>query len=125
MKLDKSKKLAKLKMPSKRPELDLSDLGADHDQDQSDGDGSDGDDGDSDGAESPEMEKKEEETGMDLDHDNEEGEPADHADKVMGAAHEKLAMVSDDDLLAEIKKRGLMSKLDKDHETGDDQSMYS
>lgn len=72
----------------------------------------------------PALEAKEEEMGMDLDDDQEEGEPEEHKAMVLGdeaeeapeameeAAPAELEHVSDDDLLAEIQKRGLLDQLE-------------
>jgi hypothetical protein len=90
---------------------------------------------------SPELAAAEEEMGMDLDRDQEEGEPEEHRMKVLGgkesgsledeeamesreheamespeeeaAEHEALDLtaLSDEEILAEIKKRGLMAKM--------------
>lgn len=49
----------------------------------------------------PDMEHLEEETGEDLDHDNEEGEPAEHAEKVLGHEAEPEHGDEDDDLSPE------------------------
>ena len=89
---------------------------------------------------SPELAAQEEELGMDLDNDQEEGESPEHQMKVLGGrdvtdegedgsleeesmespeeeAIEESALdltaLSDDELLAEIQKRGIMGKMDK------------
>lgn len=96
-------KLSKLKMPMKRKELDLSSL----------------DEG------SPEEEASES-----PDEEAAEAPEKEHAEMEMGTEEEshnpQLDDVSDEELMAELKKRGLMSKLE---EGGDDkeldQSMYT
>ena len=70
----------------------------------------------------PEMEAEEEELGIDLEGDEEAGEPEEHKALVLGrdlgpadeeevGPNPELEAVSDDELMAELKKRGLMSKL--------------
>lgn len=86
-------KLGKLKMPEKK-KLSLADLENEdqgtleaHEKNESP---------DEEASEAPEMEAKEEEMGLEQDPSKE------------------LEMISDDDLLAELKKRGLMGKLDEE-----------
>lgn len=142
MKLDKSK-LKKLKMPSaKNPADDYkSDLDSMEGDDMGKSDGDDigmDDSADMMGKDDGEMnlndkllEDKEEDEGMDLDGDNEEGESEEHKDAIK--KKDPLAMSSDEDLLAEVKKRGLMKDLDKgldadkysSNEDEGDQSVYS
>lgn len=100
----KMSKLKKMKMPEKKG-LDLSEM---EDMPM--------------GEESPELEAKEEDLGMDLDKDMEAGEPAEHADKAMG---EELAHLSDEQLLAELKKRGLMSEIEEAPEAESDELEYN
>lgn len=99
MKMD-SKKLGKLKMPGKRDELEMP-------ADEMDASMEEG---------SPEEEASE----------SPEEAAAEGDDSSAG---QELAHLSDDDLLAEIKKRGLMSKLqdkgEQEADDGSDQSMYS
>jgi hypothetical protein len=93
----KISKLKKLKMPAKKgEEMEGMEMATEaHDED------------------APELAAAEEEMGMSLDKDMEEGEPAEHKAKVMGS---ELEALSDDELLAELKKRGLMSKLAEEGE---------
>lgn len=105
MKMTLDKKLGKLKMPSKRPEMDLSDLSSDDSSEQDEG--------------SPEEEASE----------SPDEEAAEDSGKD-GDGSDALKAVSDDELMAEIKKRGLLSKLEKGGDSGDDssdgdQSMYA
>lgn len=88
------KKLDKMKMPEKRP-MNL-DLGED---------------------ESPNMESLNSEEGQDMDKDMEDGESADHREK---AAREggQLHTYSDDELIAEVKKRGLVRDLEEAEQEG-------
>ena len=87
--------MKKMKMPEKsKPEMDLSELG----MPESPSDES---------AESAPMESAESEAGM---------------EKPMSPASEHLKEVSDDDLMAEIKARGLMSQLGEPSESGPDQA---
>lgn len=103
MKMD-MKKLGKLKMPGKREELPMP---KDEASDLEEG--------------SPEEESLEspDEEAAELD----AGAPEDNQ------PNDQLDSISDDELLAEIKKRGLMSKLadkgEAEADSGDDQSMYS
>jgi len=69
---------------------------------------------------SPELAAQEEEMGMDLDGDMEAGESAEHQAKVLG---QDLEALSDEELMAELKKRGLMSKLGEEEEMGEEESM--
>lgn len=90
----KQKKLGKLKMPEKRMgEMDLEDLGpeemAEHEMEESEED---------EALESPEYQAKEEEYGIEM---HGEGAPG-------------LERLTDEELLAELKKRGLSAKLDED-----------
>lgn len=91
-------KLKKLKMPAKKgaEEAEMEGMEEMHSEE---------------GEDSPELAAKEEELGMDLDQDMEEGESPEHKKKVLGKSSAALEAVSDDDLMAELKKRGLMSKL--------------
>lgn len=98
------KKLGKLKMPEKRKsEMEMEEM--DYGMESMDMD-------------DPELAAQEEEMGMDLDGDMEEGEPAAHQKKVKGAG----AAMSDDELLAEVRKRGLMKKLGEEEE-GEEEEM--
>lgn len=102
MDLGKKKKLSKLKMPEKRAnEMDVEDLGPEElmEHELAEGEGEEA-------KESPEFQAKEEEYGIEL---HGEGSPG-------------LARVPDDELLAELKKRGLMSKLDE--EEGEEEKDY-
>lgn len=94
-------KLSKLKMPAKRDEMDLSELdqgGNDMESGQSDHP-MEGDTSEEEASESPEKE---------------------HAED---AAATDLSSVSDEDLKAEMEKRGMMSDLEK--KPADDQEQYS
>lgn len=128
MKLDK--KLGKLKMPTKRKGMDLSDLmpnaGDEKDEDPDTDGMSPGADADAGGSDDSESDSDEGPEGSDSgDESSEHSDPA------------ALEHVSDDELMAEIKKRGLMKQLEKggdagsdmgsehsDPAGGDDQSMY-
>lgn len=108
MKMESSK-LAKLRMPMKRKGMDL---------------GAEGSPGEE-AAESPEEEKQEQDAGMGDDSMDQAPD-----DQTADGHNDALTSVSDDDLLAEIKKRGLMSQLDKGSAAMDkggesDQSMYT
>lgn len=98
----KQKKLGKLKMPEKRMgEMDLEDLGpeemAAHEVGETE---------EEEAAESPAYQTKEEEYGIEM---HGEGAPG-------------LERISDDELLAELKKRGLSAKLDE--EEGEEEKDY-
>lgn len=97
------KQLEKMQMPGKRKSFDLSDLGMDA------------------GAEgSPEEEASESESEAAAEGD--EGAPESEHGPSMGS--EALAAASDDELLAEMKKRGLTAAMDKGEQESD-QDMYS
>lgn len=98
---DKKKKLAGLKMPAKK-ELDVSELEKDEGSPEEEAAESPSEEASED---SSGLEGSEEDMGMDIDGDQEAGESADH--KQMA----DLESCSDEDLLSEIKKRGLLSKL--------------
>lgn len=100
MVMDKKSKLGKLKMPmpKKQEEMDMGDEGMDydtmeaHEKDESP---------EEEPSEAQEMEAKEEEMGL-------EKEPS------------ELAKIPDEELMAEIQKRGLMNKMEeKESEQGD------
>jgi hypothetical protein len=98
----KQKKLGKLKMPEKRGnEMELDDLGPEEmmEHEMAEGEGEEG-------LESPEFQAKEEEYGTEM---HGEGAPG-------------LERVSDDELLAELKKRGLSAKLEE--EEGEEEKDY-
>lgn len=99
----KPSKLKKMKMPEKKGmEMEGMEMATEaHEED------------------SPELAAQEEEYGMDLDQDMEAGESPEHAKKVLGEAPE-LEAVSDDELMAELKKRGLMSKMAEEEEMPED-----
>lgn len=111
MAMGKPGKLDRLKMPGKRKDDEglMAEMQAAEDAEQP---------GDEE-AESPEYQAKEDEMGI---------EEHDDAGEGHGEAGASLEQASDDELMAELKKRGLMSKLEggQGEENQDDsQSMYS
>lgn len=97
----KKSKLAKLQMP--KAGHDEEDLLSQMDPEEA--------------SESPADEKQEEESGLDTENDHEQAP---------GETHD-LSACSDEDLMAEIKKRGLMSQLEHgdQSESQDSQDQYS
>lgn len=72
-------------------------------------------------ADDPELAAKEEEYGMDLDMDKEEGEDPEHVEKVLGGKGgdgmaAKMERITDEELLAELKRRGLDGKAEPDED---------
>lgn len=94
----KPSKFGKMSMPAKPDEMDLSDL---------QGDDESGEDPKEEASESPEMEASE---------DSEESSPE---------AMDALAKASDEDLMAEMEKRGLSADAGKKAPGEDDQEQYS
>lgn len=108
------KKLSKLKMPKKADEKDM-DLESMMAAEDTEGPGEED-------MESPEYQAREDELGIEK-HDGEE--EAGHEEGK--SAEGELEMVSDDDLLAEVKKRGLMKDLEESEhpaEEASEESMY-
>lgn len=99
MEQEKKKKFSKMKMPSKRPEMDMSELDEGAPSDQMDNM--------DDQAEEPEMEGSPQEEGSES--------PAEEA--------KELDSIPDEDLLAEIKKRGLMAQLSDKHSADSEDEM--
>lgn len=110
------KKLGKMEMPKKRrehmDEMDMSELGLEEGSPEEER------------AESPEQEHEEMAAG-EADASDAEAAPEEHS----GERPADLDTVSDDELMAEIKKRGLMSELAAEGEgevqSEPDQEMYS
>lgn len=105
--MDKMSKLKKMKMPEKKgEEMDGMEVESKDPMD-------------------PALEDREPEVGLDLDSDMEAGEPG---EKKLPGENPALEAVSDEELMAELKKRGLTSKMDGEEpsaEADDLEEMYS
>lgn len=128
---DKKKKLSKLAMPAKRAD-DKQPLGMDFEDEDSKPDLMASTSPDDDADQDMDMDQGHPDMGSADQHDPLSDSDNDNADDSQKDQQE-LEHVSDDELLAEIKKRGLMSKMGKDqanpgqdpNQDQDDQDLYS
>lgn len=108
----KSSKLGKLQMPTKKPAFSMDDLRKEMSESPEDEE-----------KESPEQQKFEDESGLEM-HGDESDEGAEPASEEETSSHGSLDDVSDDELMAELRKRGLDGKAKKAAAKASDDSNY-